>query len=392
MQPNIAPSLAVYHTNAAAIAPLLAGLQARGVTATPCDLREPVNRISSGGAVVIVDPDDPQAPALVDRLLARLGQRDPRPLICGVPETFAPPRGAAAGIVRAGASAEELIGRATELADAATAIARLEAELAQLRRLSAQASKYFDDIDGEMRLAGRLQRDFLPSSAIAPPGLRIASLFRPASWVSGDLFDVIPIDERRTALFICDAMGHGASAALLTMFMRRSLLVRRETDGAIIPPTEVVARLSAELERQQLPQSQFVTGAYGIFDAATCEIAMARGGHPYPIRISARGEASELTPEGGLLGISCVVSDFEPYAATLAPGDKLLLYTDGLEELFVTQRDGGGKGTRFCAHFAKWATGSAQDFVDQLADFLDRQEGSLNPADDITTLVVEVLG
>jgi sigma-B regulation protein RsbU (phosphoserine phosphatase) len=287
---------------------------------------------------------------------------------------------------------EEVIGRLTTLARYAPVIKRMEKELQQLQRLGRHLNRYFDEIDQEMRLAGRLQRDFMPHKLPEVPRLRFAQLYRPAVWVSGDIFDVFLIDNQHLAMFIADAMGHGTAAGLMTMFLRRALVPKQLTGDAecIVAPAQAIQRLHEGLARQELPHAQFVTAAYAIIDIESLDIRLARGGHPYPLRISATGEISELHCEGGLLGVPGLDPEFTEHHTRLDPGDKLIFYTDGLEDVLLSTRDPKTGLAEFTEHLREWAGLDADTLISALTEHLDCQEGSLNPKDDMTVIVAEV--
>ena len=284
-----------------------------------------------------------------------------------------------------------MAGKVGTLAHYAPLLKGFERELGHLHRLGDQLNRYFGEIDQEMRLAGRLQRDFLPREMPCVPPLKFEGLYRPASWVSGDMYDAFRIDEHSVGLFIADAMGHGVAAGLLTMFLRQSLVAKRVAGEAyeIIEPVQALESVHACLLRQKLPNSQFVTAAYGIVDTRTRVLRLARAGHPYPLHIRPDGSISEVRCGGSLLGLPDVPTEFEEVCIPLAPGDKVILYTDGVEdEIIESQRD--GDNVTFTAQLREWAGLNATEFVRAVADQLDNRVGSLHPADDVTMLVLEV--
>ena len=94
-----------------------------------------------------------------------------------------------------------------------------------------------------------------------------------------------------------------------------------------------MAALNTALTEQALPDCQFVTACYGLFNDRTFKLQLARGGHPYPVLISAAGSVTELQSAGGLLGIFSK-ERFDTLEIQLKPRDKILLYTDGVELAF----------------------------------------------------------
>ena len=203
---------------------------------------------------------------------------------------------------------DELSGRLAGLAAARPIIDQLQRENHVLRKFDNGLNNQITQIDEEMRLAARLQVDFLPRTLPAFDNISFNVLFRPASYVSGDIYDATRVDEDHVAFFIADAVGPGMPAALLTIFIKRTLQTKEiiTTGGGgyrIIPPSEALAHLNNELVTQQLSLCQFVTMAYGILNTKTLELQWARAGHPLPLRLHADGTAEELDLDGALLGV-----------------------------------------------------------------------------------------
>ncbi len=371
-------------------------LQARGLEPAcvrPDQLDPQLPDAFDAAAIVLpADRDLDDEPALRE-LIERLRQRGAATLL------WAGPASEAAGAPSADieqvppdVSLDEVVGRLTMLARYAPVVRRLDRELTHIQRLGRQLNRYFAEIDQEMRLAGRLQRDLLPRALPEVPGVRIAALYRPAAWVSGDIYDVIRIDDRRLGLFVADAMGHGTSAGLMTMFLRNALLLpAAEHPDRARNPAETLLRIHQGLVRQNLPSSHFVTAVYGVLDIETLRLRLARGGHPFPLHLRPDGEVDVLNPEGGLLGVPMLEPEFETVEHQLWPGSKLVLYTDGLEDALVASDGSTDKTTRLIELLRPiLAESDPQTAVRRLEELLDHCEGSLNPADDVTVLLVEI--
>lgn len=294
--------------------------------------------------------------------------------------------------VPAGISPDELWGRVAMIKQYVPHLRRMEAHVSTMQRLGKRLNRHFVEVDQELRLATRLQRDFLPKTFPEVGQVRFAALYRPASWVSGDVYDVRRLDESHVALYLADAVGHGVAAGLLTMFIRQSVIGKRVDSEAyeLIPPDQVLARLNRDLADQNLPNSQFVTACYALINVVTHEISFARGGHPHPIHVTASGACSEVRTDGGLLGVFPDEA-FPTTSLVLEPGEKFIIYSDGLENDIFTKNNMMRDQAQLSPHFIEMARLPAPDFLATLGGKLDQAVGSLEPADDISCVVVERL-
>jgi len=293
--------------------------------------------------------------------------------------------------VRLDITPDELWGRLSTIAHYRPMIQQLERELSNMQRLGKRLNRHFSEIDQEMRLASRLQRDFLPHEYPVVGGVRFSSLFRPASWVSGDIYDVFRVDEHHVGLYVADAVGHGMAAGLLTMFIKRAIVPKRifGEQYEIVSPGGVLAALNDSLKTQNLPNCQFVTACYCLYNITTRRLQVARGGHPYPIRIGKDGSLTEIRSVGGLLGVF-PGEEYETVTTTLNPGEKLVLYSDGIEVAFLEQRTAPDSEPRYRKEFEAVAHLPANELISHLGTMLDEEEGSLNPHDDVTVIALEV--
>ncbi len=289
-------------------------------------------------------------------------------------------------------SREELRGRLAMVAHYRSQLCGVERELNKMQQLSHRLNDHFREVDEEMKLAGRLQRDFLPDLTEPIHGVRFAAIFRPATWVSGDMFDVFRIGDHHTGVYLADAVGHGMSASLLTMFIKRAIIPDRMTsDGhEVSQPSDVLSALNDALAEQELPNCQFVTACYGVIDHQARTFTLARGGHPYPMRLGRGGDLEEIKVTGGLLGLF-VGAEFPSVTVPLAPGDKMVLYTDGIEHAASSAvrdtTDAADAIREFIRPLTKMPIGAGMDRVaSQLPATID---DSL-PRDDLTILAFEM--
>jgi phosphoserine phosphatase RsbU/P len=284
---------------------------------------------------------------------------------------------------------DELLGRLAGLASARPIIDQLQRENAMLRRFDTGMSTQITQIDEEMRLAARLQVDFLPRTLPQIGNISFGVFFRPASYVSGDIYDVARLDEDHVAFFVADAVGHGMPAALLTIFLKRTLQTKEFTkDGyRLILPDEALAHLNNELVGQQLSMCQFVTMVYAVLNTKTLTLQWSRAGHPSPMRLRTNGSAEELDLDGALLGVFAD-EKFPLQTVQLAPGDSILMYSDGFESAFTDPA--GLINERYRLEFSRLAGQDPQARFAAMIAALDRQEGSLHQRDDLTALLMTI--
>lgn len=265
----------------------------------------------------------------------------------------------------------------------------LRSEMTELRRRDQTLNFYMHRLDEELRLAARLQQDFLPKMLPQLGRVHFHTLFRPAGYVSGDLYDVMRLDERRIGFYIADAVGHGMPAALLTMFIKHALVTKEVVNNEyrLLSPAEALSRLNQSLIEQNLSQAAFATALYGYIDVDTLQVTLARAGHPSPLVIRADGALQTIQAEGPLLGI---FNDehFADAQATLVPGDRLLIYTDGIEVAFSD--DHALNSERWRQELLARCALPTEQLLSEFAQRLDCESGSLEPKDDLTVVVVEV--
>ncbi len=288
---------------------------------------------------------------------------------------------------------EEIKGRLAMLLHYHRVVRAMERDLDNMQRLFRQLNVRFAEVDQEMRLAGRLQSSFLPRELKDIGSLSFAALYRPATFVSGDIYDIFRVDEDHVAFYVADAVGHGMAASLLTMFIKNAVVAKLIHDEGyeVLDPNATLQRLNCKLVDQHLPNSQFVTACYGLINTRTLELQYARAGHPYPLHVAPDGGIAELKSPGGLLGLF-EDEEFPTHRLVLQPGEKIILYSDGLELAFAESEDRADEMNFYREAIRKLSDLRAQRLVNEFAKMLDNEAGSLNPQDDVTLLVMQVNG
>ena len=284
---------------------------------------------------------------------------------------------------------ERLRSKLTAMAQLQPGIADLHSELTSLRALKIDQAA-IRDFDEELQFAARLQRDFLPRRLPEVGQARFGVLFRPASMVSGDIYDIVRLDERRVGFYVVDAIGHGLPAALLTMFVKKALQTKRITPTSyeILPPSVALEELNADICNQELSGCQFCTAAYCVLDTESLVLTYARAGHPAPLRISADGSLEELPSVGPLLGIF-PDAHFETRHCQLSPDDRVVLFTDGADHAFLPS-DTPADGRNFLEVITPMAAVPRDQLLFELTNRLNALIGTGEPEDDVTVLTMDL--
>ncbi len=280
------------------------------------------------------------------------------------------------------ASVEEIVGR-------------VEANLAYQRSLGIGGAvvrssvSMVNDTTEQLKMAGHVQRNFLPRRLPNLNSVRWATIFEPADWVSGDIYDIARLDEQHIGFYLADAVGHSMPAALLTMFLKQALKMRETTgnDYRIFGPLEVIKNLNQAMSDQHLAGCLFATCCYCLLNVRTRQLTYTRAGHPYPVLIR-NGEAMQLESRGGLLGVF-EHTEFDQQTVQLEPGDKVFLYSDGCEPL--VGRHGDDSQFAFSPEFLAILNLPVEKMIESFDNLVSKRNLPPAEVDDVTAIGLEIL-
>ena len=204
------------------------------------------------------------------------------------------------------------------------------AQLVQVQQ--AQVSEH-ERIEQELRTAQEIQHTFLPKEVPVVCGWQIVPYYQSAREVGGDFYDFLPFEGGRLGLIIGDVAGKGIPAALVMTATRTMLRTAAQTTTS---PGEVFARAN-ELLYEEIPSKMFVTCFYAILDPSNGLMRYSNAGHDLPYRRCKEG-VSELRATGMPLGLM-PGSHYEEHEVTIASGESLFFYTDGLVEAHNSSRE-----------------------------------------------------
>ncbi|MFJ8692107.1 PP2C family protein-serine/threonine phosphatase [Streptomyces roseolilacinus] len=226
---------------------------------------------------------------------------------------------------------EELLRRKQEAEQARAEAEQARAEAEQARRQAeADRAQLADAL-------AVLQQSLLPASLPAVPGLETAVYYHTASAnrLGGDFYDLFPIDDTRWGFFLGDVCGKGPEAAALTSLTRYTLRAAAFHDPE---PAVALTTLNSVLHDRYTATGdpRYCTAVFGIVEPGAehdqATVRLASGGHPPALIMRAGGQVDFLPTPGGMLVGVLPIAPFVTAETTLAPGDTLLLYTDGLTE------------------------------------------------------------
>ncbi|MGE5262438.1 MAG: SpoIIE family protein phosphatase [Acidobacteriota bacterium] len=204
------------------------------------------------------------------------------------------------------------------------------AQLVRQRQIEAQE---FERVEQELRVAALIQQTLLPKQVPEISGWQLAVHYQPARAVGGDFYDFFMRPDGRIVIVVGDVTDKGVPAALLMATLRAIL---RGSMRRLLSPGAALER-SNDLLAPEIPPNMFVTCLYAILDPATGRLQYANAGHDLPIQRSS-GDVTELLATGMPLGLMPGMK-YEEKEGMLAPGDSLLLYSDGLVEAHNPQRE-----------------------------------------------------
>jgi serine phosphatase RsbU (regulator of sigma subunit)/anti-sigma regulatory factor (Ser/Thr protein kinase) len=249
----------------------------------------------------------------------------------------------------------------------------------QLVREQEAEARARERIDQELRVAQLIQQQFLPKELPELGGWHVAAYYRPAREVGGDFYDFIELPDGRIGIVAGDVTDKGVPAALV-MASTHSIL--RGEAPRLLSPGKVLERAN-DLLFPEIPAAMFVTCLYGVLDPNTGSFEYANAGHNLPYVARPDGTA-ELRATGMPLGLMPEMS-YEEKHATLAPGETILLHSDGLAEAHNADR--GMFGFPRIKQVMHNRPGGSE-LIDALLDELDTFTGAGWEQEDDITLVV----
>lgn len=238
-------------------------------------------------------------------------------------------------------NAAELRARIT----AGARILQMERELNQKNRVISETlgtlQTLYDAIDKDLKQARKIQDSLMPETVRDFGGSRVSLLLKPCGHVGGDLVGMFSPDDMQLGFYSIDVSGHGITSAMMTArvagylnssFPDQNIAMERDTDGRLkLRPPDVVARMLNDRLNADAGVEEYLTLLYAVVDLRKGVAKLVQAGHPHPLVMRADGSAEFIGCGGVPVGL---VNDviYDQSEIRLAPGDRLLLYSDGFPE------------------------------------------------------------
>jgi serine phosphatase RsbU (regulator of sigma subunit) len=251
-----------------------------------------------------------------------------------------------------------------------------------------EANHRLQERDAELRthmlVAGKLQARLLPSKPIDLPEIGCATIYQPLDPLGGDYFAYARPSPDHVGLLIADASGHSIPAAMVAIMTRTAFV---EVCHNTATPATVLSAMNRQLHG--LTGEHFVTAFYGVFERQSRRLRFANAGQPMPYRYHAAHDRCEpLEARGLMLGI-LPEGSYDEFTVQLDPGDRLVLYTDGVIEGRDAELNPFGD-ERLIEAILEVKDQSAKTIAQHIADRLAEYRGDCPSSDDVTILAAEV--
>jgi len=216
-----------------------------------------------------------------------------------------------------------------QLGELADSFNRMSASIEHLLHVQREKQR----LDDELRIAREIQKSLLPVHPPRMPGLDIAALCEPAREVGGDYYDFFEMGPGILGVLIADVSGKGTSAALYMAELKGIILALSHTETS---PRELLIQVN-QLLADHLDNRSFITMTYAVIDLKAGTLTSARAGHT-PLMVVSRGQTDVVMSDGMVLGLRLPGATerfpelLTEHTRSIAPGDIVVLYTDGITE------------------------------------------------------------
>lgn len=254
----------------------------------------------------------------------------------------------------------------------------------QLLDLSAQHTRICRLFNRELAELEDIQKTFLPENFPSHPELELAAFYKPSIQVGGDYYDVFSIDDDHWAIVIADVSGHGSAAAVV---MALTKVIVNECGKQYLKPGSALLSFNEKITRY-LMSEHYVTIFYAVLNIRSMEMTYSSAGHHPVLYYSAiKDEVRFLKTEPHFPLKTFENKCFEEKTTTIDPGDKVLLFTDGVTNLQNPNKQMYGT-ERLIDCYTRFKRSSPEKLVKQIVRDTEHFRRDFDYQDDFTLLVL----
>ena len=247
-----------------------------------------------------------------------------------------------------------------------------------LRNINAQLKR-------DLQAAATVQQALLPKALPETNGFRFGWRYRPCQELAGDTLNIMQLDDDHIAVYVLDVCGHGVRAALHSFSLAQDLRPRQGGPD-LNSPEHVFERLNRKYP-VDAETGMFFTILYGVLNTATGNFTFASAGHPGPVLMRPLEEPKIIATSSFPIGVTDE-AEYETHVVTLSPGDKLILYTDGVVEA-LSSRDIAFSEKRFLKALKRTADEPIDHCLDAVMKSLENWACHVNLRDDLSLIGIE---
>ena len=262
-----------------------------------------------------------------------------------------------------------------------------------------ELQKLYDSLDRDLIEARKLQQTLIRDRVRDYGWARVSLILRNSGRVGGDLVGSFRVDEDRVVVYSIDVSGHGVASAMMTARLagfltgsspEQNLAFQTGPDGdhILLPPAAVVERFN-RLMLEEIQAEQYFTMALAVIDRRSGRLDLVQAGHPHPMLIRADGRVQKLGQGGLPIGL-IPNAGFDAITVRVAPGDRLVLCSDGFTECPLPNgmdfgEDGLIESLQASAHL------SGSDLLEAMVWDLTHAAGTDSFPDDVSGIVLDLL-
>lgn len=265
-------------------------------------------------------------------------------------------------------------------------------DITEQKKLEEESRIHYEKLKGDIEFAKQIQIKTLPKDKVYWNSIRAHSAYSPSEDLSGDLFDIVRVNDECVLFYIADVSGHGVRSSLMTIFLRQII---RGMKAVAADPIAVLNQVIKDYKDLGLDKEQFISIIYGVYNSNTKGLSIVNAGHNCLPIVIENGEdkklkLTELDIKG--LPICSIISTSNHQVKTLQmeKGDRILLYTDGITEAFNNTRSQTFGTERLMGVIRSMSEFDGKKLVKQIIDEAKSFAGN-SSMDDMAALILELI-